>query len=74
MSKLKILLRGGWSKETTRRKRGVVLIFSSESKEDSTVVDIVSKRDKFYIHKQFEIKNGLLFMRLKKRSLDPVHA
>ncbi|MBW2975094.1 hypothetical protein KY366_05225 [Candidatus Woesearchaeota archaeon] len=47
----------------------MVFIFSDQKKEDSKVVDIIHQYSKFYVHKQFEFKNGLLFMRLKKRSI-----
>ena len=56
-----------------KHKRGVVFIFN-EDKENSKVIDIVTRQDNFLIHKQIEIKNGLLFMRLKRRLLNPVHA
>lgn len=32
-------------------------------------IDIITYSDSFYIHKQIENKNGLFFMRLKKRSM-----
>jgi len=63
----------GWQNETTRHERGVVFIFLKDNKENSKVIDIVRQQDNFLIHKQIEIKNGRLFMRLKKRSI-PVHA
>lgn len=63
----------GWQKETTKHKRGVVFIFLNENRENSKI-DIVRRHDNFLIHQQIEIKNGMLFMRLKKRSLSPVHA
>jgi len=56
-----------------KHKRGVVFIFNI-NKESSKVIDIVRKQGNFLIHKQIEIKNGLLFMRLKRRALNPVHA
>lgn len=65
-----VLCLGGGRKRPQQTQRGVVFIFSNK---DDTILEVVSKKDKFYIHKQFEIKNGLLFMRLKKRS-NPVHA
>ncbi len=52
-------------------QRGVVFIFSNEDKENSKVIDIIRQYNNYYIHKQVEIKNGLLFMRLKKRALKP---
>ena len=33
------------------------------------VVDIIKRVGNSYIHKQVEIRNGLLFMRLKKRRI-----
>ena len=71
-----------------RAQKGVVFIFSKDNsnsknsksfkseirnKGNSKVIDIVRYKDNFLIHKQIEIKNGRLFMRLKKRSI-PVHA
>ena len=35
----------------------------------SRKIDIVVYSDNRYIHKQIEIKNNLLFMRIKKRSI-----
>jgi hypothetical protein len=52
----------------------VVFIFSNKDKVDSKVIDVVKECGNFFLHKQFEIKDGLLFMRIKKRSLNPVHA
>jgi len=57
-----------------KHKRGVVFIFLNQSKGSSKVIDIVRQNNNFLIHQQIEIKNGLLFMRLKKRVLNPVHA
>lgn len=34
---------------------------------DSRKIDIVSYENNFYTHKQIEIKNNLLYMRIKKR-------
>ncbi|MBU0628522.1 MAG: hypothetical protein KKC75_04990 [Nanoarchaeota archaeon] len=49
-----------------KAQRGVVFIFLSD-KDDSRTIDILKKETKFYTHKQIEIKDGLVFMRLKKR-------
>jgi len=57
-----------------KAQRGVVFIFLKQDKDSSRKIDIVMKHDNFYIHKQIEIRNGRLFMRLKKRLLSPVHA
>ena len=56
-------------------QRGVVFIFSEAVKENSKIIDVIRQHGNFYVHKQIEIKNGLLYVRLKKRSLSPpVHA
>ena len=49
-------------------RKGGGIIFLNEDKGNSKVIDIVRQCDNFLIHQQIEIKNGLLFMRLKKRS------
>ena len=36
---------------------------------DSEKIDIITYMNDYYIHKQLEIKNNLLFMRIKKRLL-----
>ena len=56
-----------------KHERGVVLIFLNQVKENSKCIDIVRQYDGFYVHKQIEVKDGLLFVRLKKR-LSNVHA
>ena len=74
MGSPQISLCWGWSERDHKHKRGVVFIFLKDSNESSKVIDIVKEQDNFLIHKQIEIKNGRLFMRIKKRSLNPVHA
>ena len=64
----------GWQKDTTEHERGVVLIFTSETKGNSKIIEIVREYDKFYIHKQIEARDGRLFVRLKKRALNPINA
>ena len=34
---------------------------------DSRMIDIVTITNKVYTHKQIEVKNNLVFMRIKKR-------
>jgi hypothetical protein len=43
----------------------VVLIFAED--KESSKIEIIKEFDRFYIHKQIEFRDGLLFMRLKKR-------
>ena len=43
---------------------GVVLLNST-----GETIDIITRTDKYVIHKQVQRKNGLLFMRAKKRLL-----
>ena len=50
-----------------KAQRGVVFIFLSEVKQSSRFIDILKKEARFYTHKQIELKDGLVFMRLKKR-------
>ena len=50
-----------------KAQRGVVFIFLNSGKDDSRVIDILTKNDSSYTHKQIELKDGLVFMRLKKR-------
>ena len=38
------------------------------TKDSSIKVDLIKKSKDFYIHKQIERRDGLLFMRLKKRA------
>ena len=45
-----------------KKLRGVVYIFSFK-------IDLVKLRDRLIIYKQFERRNGLIFMRMKKRKL-----
>ena len=33
------------------------------------VIDVIKKVGNSYIHKQIEVRNGLVFMRLKKRRI-----
>jgi hypothetical protein len=37
--------------------------------EKDSIIDVVKKVGNSYIHKQIEIKNGLVFMRSKKRRI-----
>lgn len=64
----------GVAERDHKAQRGVVFIFLSEYKENSKVIEIVREHNSFYTHQQIEIKNGMLFMRLKKRALDNIHA
>lgn len=64
----------GVAERDHKAQRGVVFIFLEDYKENSKVIDIVRHSDSFYIHQQIEIKNGLLFMRLKKRALNTIYA
>jgi len=57
-----------------RDKGGVVFIFLHQVSENSRIIDVVTKNDRFYTHKQVEVRDGLLFIRLKKRSLINIHA
>lgn len=50
-----------------KAQRGVVFIFHEAVKDNPRFIDILSKNDSSYTHKQIEIKDGLVFMRLKKR-------
>ena len=43
-------------------------ISESQTKKEG-VIDIIRTLENSYIHKQIEIRDGLLFMRLKKRKL-----
>ena len=45
-----------------KKLRGEVYIFSFK-------IDLVKLRDRLIIYKQFERRNGLIFMRMKKRKL-----
>ncbi len=36
-------------------------------KPDSEKIDIITYINDYYVHKQLEIRNNLLFMRIKKR-------
>ena len=56
-----------------RDARGVVFIYS-EVKDNSRTIDIVRQHNNFYIHKQIELKNGLIYIRLKKRLTANIHA
>jgi len=37
--------------------------------QDLGKIDIITYSDSFYTHRQIESKNGLVFMRIKKRSI-----
>ena len=50
-----------------KAQRGVVFIFQEVVKDNSRFIDILTKENGFYMHKQIELKDGLVFMRLKKR-------
>lgn len=62
----------GGGRKRPQAQRGVVLIFNKDNRS-SKIIDIVRQKDNFLIHKQIEIKNGLVFMRLKKRRI-PTYA
>lgn len=64
----------GVVESTTEHERGVVLIFSNQGKGNSNTIEIVREYGNFYIHKQIESRDGLLFVRLKKRALNTIHA
>lgn len=52
----------------------MVFIFLNKCNSNSKKLDIITIKNKYYIHKQVEVRDGLLFVRLKKRSLTPIHA
>ncbi len=64
---------GGGRKKPHSTKGGGI-IFLNKDTGNSKIIDIVRQHDKFYIHQQIERRNGLLFMRLKKRALNTIHA
>ncbi len=37
---------------------------------DKAIFDIIRYEEGYYIHKQVEKRNGMLFMRIKKRSIE----
>jgi hypothetical protein len=47
----------------------VVYIHINNELEKSIKIEVISLKNNFQIHRQVERKNGLTFMRLKKRKL-----